>query len=1188
MVGKRFWIYTALFLSLACKSKEGAMDNPSGFFDNLQNNGGLKLFNLLDNYPSLKAGFQSLQPIPFNDRLEGSMTIPYRDDIIGFLRSSSDMLLKPEAHVRQSLLKVHNLLDRIENAPNRAFDTLQPWLENLRVYPKPVLRSLAPLSQNALSFMYSTYSKSDMQTKFQELAAVLRDPEIKILFVELEDVLDKALNQNPTTKGALQGLLQGMVDPSLIADRVMKQKLIQIISSVGESFQQRAGFSDFKSSDTVLKELIINLQKFYTAQGSVYSDPTLTDYTDPVYPSEFSIVLTEAFRTLKPMMSRGGTFTSDPNVILSLKLAQNLANFDFSRNISGVDFSLKELIRMDSLGRDRVNDTTSSPVTALESLMFLLTLSDKFGYRWENPADTTMMRLEPNGSVNGGPMTGGVLTVGDSIYSLGSTMTGNIGIKSFMNQSSVDGAVFRNGDASHPTAFSISINTPTLTLLEAPDPSIVPSATDPVYTKTIPFIMKLVRKVLLSGGGPYYNRNRTDSTGAIYTIDGNMYKDSNGVDLIYKSSWNTSEYRIKVSDTASGTCSGTGLCRWVGPGGRETSANSSDNSFSSVASGANASGAKGWSIPVWEINKDDQTQRAVNSDEEAIYKNFQWLLHEKRMVAVIPLRASLGVGVPYKMAAFVTLIGNGLTGLMGAVPILQDGPNCTDKINGIWRVKQTYLKPGCASSTQPNFRQPGIPVLQANYSDVPGDSMFYLEAWDYGTTGSGPLTFNSLGDTSVYSIFYPPTSSYGVIPESIAANFGVMERLSFLTSNRVLASPADSTYGVSVDSAWDSRNRLLPLIVALAQTLDDQADATHNPFQILTGLSGSLTRPLLGRITDPETGSGSRQIDVVKIMNSDSSIRSNSAGPDEYLFRYLDPVTQKPIRSPLSLLAESERRYQDGLLNLMSRTELLSTFVTMLAEMGTPARATGAALTFSSLADFLGEIKVTSDSPTAIQYNLQTYLESVRDLLASYPTTRSTNVYDTSWDHVGAWAVRLRDYFSTESVYSLVPMIDFSLDMVIDNVPSNSQIAGILNLLGSLFRDSNGNQDYLITNLISGDSADLLDIASPNGRSVVGVLLGIVKTGEFYSYLESDMNTPYPLKAVFTDLKSLIVSDMIQTPNQDSTSLLYTVGVLTGIFADMAAGGRKEMPGGFTFYDRFNQDENSDTYWNRLTLIFSR
>ncbi|TGJ98494.1 hypothetical protein EHQ53_01880 [Leptospira langatensis] len=1189
MIRKQIYILLAFCLALGCQPHDDKTSADT-FSDNINYNG-VRLFNIFDDYHSIKAGFNSLQPIYFNDRLESSMTIPYREDIVGFLRVSGDLLLKPQAHVRQSLVRVHSLLDRVDNAPNSAFDTLQPWLERLRVYDKPVLRNLSPISQDALKYMYATYSKDAMKTKFEELSSILKDPEIKVLFTELEDVLDKGINQNSNARNAINGLLQGMVDPSMIADRVMKEKIIQLISAVGKSFRQRAGFSDAKSSETVLKNLVVNLEKYYTNGGEIYSDPAFADYRDATYPTEFATVLTEAFRYLRPMLGRGGNFTSDPNVILSLEMAKNFAKFDFASAVSGVDFSLRELIRLDSLGRDRVNDTSSSPITALESLMFILTLSDTYGFRWENPADTSMMRLEPNGSGNGGPMTGGVLTVGDSIYSLGSAMTGSLGIKSFMSQSSADGAVFKNADPSTPTALSIGINTPTLTLLEAPDPSIIPAASDPVYTKTIPFIMKLIRTVLISGGGPYYNKNRTDSNGNIYTIDGKLYRDSNGTDLIYQDSWNSSEFRIKVSNTSNGACNSTSLCKWVGPGGRETNANYANNSFTQVASGANASGTKGWSIPVWEIAKDNAAERALNSDEEVIYKNFQWLLHEKRMVAVIPLRASLGSGVPYKMAAYVTLIANGLTGLMNAVPILQDGSNCTDKINGIWRLKNTYLKPGCASSTQPNFRQPGIPVLQENYSDIPGDSMFYLEAWDYGTSGSGSLTFNSLGDASVYSIFYPPTSSYGVIPQSIAANFGVMERLSFLTDSKVLPSGANVSYGVSVEDAWGQRNKLLPLILSLAWTLDDQASASlnKNPFQILTGLSAALTRPLLARITDTETGSGNRQIDVVKIINSDSAVRSNSAGPDEYYFRYLDPITNKPVRSPLSILAENDRRYQDGLLNLMSRTDLLSTFVQMLAEMGKPERASGALLTFQSIADLLGEVKLANESPTAIQYNLEAYLGEVRDMLAVFPDSRVSNIYDPEWDRLGNWAVRIRDYFDPSSVYSLIPTIDFSMDMIIDNVPTTAQLSSILDLLGSILRDGSTNtQDYLITTLLSVDTADLASVSAPNARSVVGVLMGIVKSGEFYSYLEADMKTPYSIKAIFSDTKRLLMSKMIQTTKEDNTSLIYTAGVLMGIFADLTETGKKEFPDGFVFYDRFNKDENSDTYWDRFVTIFTR
>ncbi|PJZ70524.1 hypothetical protein CH373_05500 [Leptospira perolatii] len=1178
--GKRLVALLLVALALGCNS-HGDKPAPGSFSDNLEQGGSLHLFNLLDEYPSLKAGFHSLKPADFNLRLDSSMRIPDRIDIVGFLRASGDMLLKPEANTRQSLQKVHAILDRLEGAPNQAFDVLQPWLERLRNYSKPVLRNLAPISQNALHYLYSTLNKEETETKYREFSTVLKRAEIKEIFIDLEDVANKALNQNANAKSAIQNLLAAMTDPSLSGDRILKNKIVKILSSIGESFRKRAGFTDFKSSETVLKELVINLEKYFTVGGEFYSDPALPDYRDPNFPANFSTVLVESFRYLRPMLTKGGNYTSDPNVLLSQKLSQNLFKLDFAPTMTGVDQSLRDLIRVDYLGRDRAYSIDKYTISALESLMFILTLADTYGFRWENPSDTTMMRLEPNGSVNGGPMTGGILTVGDSIYSLGSAMTGNLGVKAFLNQSANDGAVFRDGDASTPTPFQIFLNSPTLTLLESPDRSIVPTSNDQVYIKTIPFMMRMILNVVLSGGGPYYNKNRVDSLGNIYTIDGKLYKNSNGDDLIYKSSWNTTEYRIKVADTVNGSCTSGSLCRWVGPGGRETTATFSDNSFTQVANGQNASGEKGWSIPVWEIGK-QEVDRAVNTDEEAIYRNFQWLLTEKRMVAVIPLRASLGSGVPYKMAAYATVIANGLKGLMGARPILADGASCSQKVNGIWRIKGNLWKPGCATANQPNFREAGIPILQENFSELPGDSMFYLEAWDYGTSGTSPITFNSLGDSNVYNIFYPPTSQYGVIPQAIAANFPVMERLAFLTPDNV--SPSQ------VASYWNTRNRLLPLIIALAKTLDEQTDSIggKNPYQLLTGLSAILSRPLLTNITDPESGSGGRTITVMKTMMADASIRNRAAGEEEYLFRWKDPITEKPIRSMLSILSENRIAYQDGFLNLVSRTDLLSTLVQMLAEMGRPSRASGANQTFQAISGLVDEIKLTNESPAPNQFNLQTYLEEVEVTLAAYPDSRPTNVYDPVWNDLGAWAVRLRDYFDKESIYSLIPMIDFSLDMILDNVPSQTEIAGILDLVGSLFRNSQGNQDHLITELLTSDTPKLLDVTAPYGRSLNGVLMGLSKSGEFFSYLEQDMKTPYSIKDMFSDTKKLLNSEMIQTPRQDESSLLFTAGTLMGIFADLTERGHKPFPGGTVFYDRFNKNEDSDTYWDRFVSVFSR
>ncbi|TGL82628.1 hypothetical protein [Leptospira yasudae] len=1167
------------FELLSCKPEEKKFDALT-FYDNITSDGGLRLFNLLDDYPSLKAGFQSLQPEQFNLRLDSSMRRPARKDITGFLRVSSDMFLKPEARVRESLLKANTLIHRLKEAPSGAFEGVLPWLERIRKYPGKVVRNLSPISQAALIYLYNTFNASETEIKYRELANALKDPDMIELFQDLETVLHKALVLNANARSGVESILQGMIDPTLSGDRVLKTQMINLIAEVGNAFQQRAGFSDFKSSDTALKDLIVNLEKYYTPGGSVHDSPGISDYRDANYPSDFSIVMTEAFRYLRPMLGAGGTYTKNPNVLLGKELSKNLFNLGFPTEAENVDFSLRELIRLDYLGRDRAYGGFEYKISALEQLLFLLTLADTYGFRWENPSDNTIMSLEPNGSVNGGPMTNGVLTVGDSIYALGSAMTGNLGVKAFLNQSANDGAVYRNGDTTTPTPFTMGINTPTLALLESPDPSVVPAANDPVFTKTIPFMMKLIVNVVLSGGGPYYNKNRRDEAGNIYTIDGKPYIDSNGNDLIYKSSWSSSDYRIKVSDTGSGTCTAGSLCRWVGPGGRESNASYLNNQFTQVASGVNASGTKGWSIPIWEIAK-TSGERALETDEEVLYKNFQWLLSEKRMVAVIPLRASLGPGVPYKMAAFVTVIANGLKGLMGAKPQFQDGSSCASKQNGKWNILGSLWKPGCASSTQPNFRVAGTQVLEENFSSLPGDSMFFLEAWDYGTSGTSSITFNSLGDSNVYNIFYPPSSQYGVLPPVFAFNFPVMERLSFLTADAV--SPSQ------VNSYWDKRNKLLPLIVSLAKTLTDQSDSAtnKNPFQLLTGLSAALTRPLLTQTTDLETNSGGRTITVVKTALPNGKFRNRFAGPEEYLFRQSDPITEEPIRSPLSVLIEKERGFQDGLLNLVSKTKLLTHLVHMLAEMGRPSRQPGADLFFAGLAAVAGEIKLTSETPTSVQFNLQTYLEKLGTDLAAYPDSRPANVYDPLWDDMGVVAVRLRDYLSRDSVYSLIPMFDFSMDLVLDVTPSPTEIVHLLNLLGSIFQNSSGNRDYLLTSLLTSDTPALIEVSAVYGRCVNGVLMGLSLTGEFFSYLEADMNTPYTIREIFDDLDRLTVSDMMQS-RSGNRSLLYTAGVLMNLFADITEKGRKPFPDGTVFWDRFNKNEDSTTYWDNLTSIFSR
>ncbi|EQA37288.1 hypothetical protein LEP1GSC047_3949 [Leptospira inadai serovar Lyme str. 10] len=1191
----------------------------NSFFDQ-QNIGGLRLFNIFDNYPSIKAGFRSLDPIEFNQKMQSSFGQPDTGSMIGFLRGSSGLLLKsyssnianadissgssgnsdtaPVLMIQDILRDSNFLLGRVLNAPNNSLSGLEPWLEKVRYSRIPILRNLSPINQSGLFYMNSQYDKQKATDGYTGLAASLSYSGIQVIFSETEDVLNKALTLNSNARSALQNILLRLADPTMLGDSTLVDSIVSTIGEFGRSFSYNAGFNGQKTSQTVLKDLVYNFSLYFTSSGLQNGAAILRNYYGSS--TNFNTLMSDAYSLMRNALGRGGQFTKDPNVLLAFEFSKNLYSLGFLSNSYGIDASVGKMIRSDFSGKYRDADSNAQPLSALETLIMLLVAADSYGYRWASPSDSNTQALESS-SANGGPMTGGVLTVGDAIYSLHSNMTGSFGLKSFLDQSSSSQKVFKNG-----SVFSFSINSPTVSMIESGVGGIVPDLSDPVYTKTIPFMMRLMRKVVFSGAGPYYNKNRKDAQGNFLTIDGTLYKTADGTDQVYQPTWNSSEYRIQVQYSSSS------LCKWVGPGGREAIC-AKDGGFSAVSSGTNQSGTNGWSIPVWEISKTDD-ERAVNSDEEALYKNYQWLLYEKRMIVVVPILASLGPSVPYKMGAFVTVAANGLQGLINSKPILSASSICSLRKNAVWSISggswKSPLNGGSecpTSSSNPSWRTPGIPVTQASYSSKAGDSMFYLEVWDYGIAGTSSISFNSVGDQSLFNIFYPGNSvpslvpPSGVIPGAIAANFPVIGQLGFLTPAAVVPE--------NVNVQWENRNRLLPIILTLARTLDDQSDATHskNPFEILIGISRILIRPLVQTISDQAPNSGNTQITVVLtdslIMSGTDnsggnsgnqlfSVRNNLGQIDQFYFRSTDMTSTAEIRTPLSLLIESDFRYQDGLLNILSQSIFFSSSFDSLARLGSPTRAASAGLLFSALADFFNEVKITSDvpAPTANQFNLQAYFLEIEGDLAPYSDPNSHPQGGSTWNRVGDWAIRFRDYLSDDSVFSILPTLRLPLDLLGSVPPDSGQISFILDMVASLLKNSNGAQDYLITKFLSKHTPDMLNQLAGNASSINNVLYAIVENGLFFSYLEDRMSaSPYSISDLLKDINGFLISDMIQRKQNDLYSLPYSIGTFLGQVADILERGPSPFlyPGGATFYDDKNANP-SGSYWNVMSQILTR
>ncbi|HNO21896.1 MAG TPA: hypothetical protein PKK94_02885, partial [Leptospiraceae bacterium] len=1056
---------------------------------------------------------------------------------------------------------------------------------------------LMPISAEFLLSEYASKNSETLKTRINSFASELQSQNVKDLFTKGEDITYKALVTNTTVRAAIESVMNAFMDASIIKDSTFRSSVAGILYGVGDMMNVKAGFSDTKSPETVFKELIINLEKYYTVGGSSYT----TEYSNASFSSEFAQALTELYTEVKKLIitptsvtkdTTNPTNTSEP-LILANELAKNLALFDFPATISGVDQSLKDLIRLDFKGRDRsYSNNGSIEISALETLVFVLALVDSFGYIWENAVSCNANAGCTN-QITGS--TGGVMRVGDTLWALQSTIRSSdtLNFKNILNNNATSRAVYKGGvELSTNTSKAVDINAEVLRLLEAGSlgavKSITAGGTDPVYSKTIPWVMNWIKKVVYEGYGPYYNKNKKNSAGQFLNPDGSVYNaNASDTNAKYVSSWKTADYKICVDKSG-------GNRRWVGLGGYESNGTTIPHPTGLCNAGTNtppSSAVADWSYTIYEMSKTD-AERAVETDEEAFYKNFQWLLYEKRFVVIIPAKAKLDASLTFEEALFIVAVGNGLKGMMGLKPNCGQFNTLSDcgAYNGVWNsdvsaVKSMKLKQYDALGTSPTT---------ANFSPTPGDSVLLLEGWGYGAAGTNPsLGLAFVLPNTAYNLLVPtPSLVFGMIPPAISQNFDALERLGFLTDQVVTPS--------QVPNNWDKRNKLAPVIAALAKTFDDQVDVANskNPFTLLTSLTKILARPNVLTEQDPDsfntamvfpacTGGCPPTIPSIRIQGSSSTtgIRNPSALSSEY-------YPKKNLRPMISVLSENQRKFQDGMLNLVAKTDLLTNTIRTLAFLGSSSRTAAREKIFNGLYKIMDNIRIDSDqTSTTLQYNLQTYIKEVRDRIAVYPDSRNTSdLTGSSWDGVSDSVAFIRDYLAKASPYTLVGSIDFSLGMLADIPPSSEQITSLLNVVSVMFTDTAGNRKYRVLSMMTGDLPVILQQVAPYGRNVFALAGSLGKPGSYFSYLEQKMTIgSYRIRDLLDDVNRFCTAEMVQTKLENSDALFYSSGKLLKLFADVYQFGRKLDAYGFPFADNLNVDDNaSDSlYWNRLNMLLS-
>ncbi|TGN04037.1 hypothetical protein EHR06_01040 [Leptospira dzoumogneensis] len=1235
---KKNIIFISLILSLSAACSHAGTDKNgiSQFSDNTDDYKGVSLFSFLNPYPVVKSFFTNMDPVGFNEALGDALSQAPRTDNLGTIRALESAMLQSRTSVQTLSLGLADMIEKMQTSNPAAYSSIQPVFEKIRHYNKPVVRNLMPLGANQLLIEYNTKTANQVATSIHDTADILTDPDSVDTLHDIEDFLYKGLRKNTTFRTGVENLLGGFFAPSLLTDRTLKEGFISLVYDFGEMMYKAAGFEDQMTPQTSFKNFIINAENFFTANTTSPAEPTANEYsTNAAYnnpggtlkPTELRTMLRDLFSVIKGLIIPSG----DVTVNILKETSKNAYMLDFMRNSSGSSQTFKDLLQLDGDGRNRQTDIESRPVSALETLFIVITLGDIYGYRW-NPVGTQQRN---NMLTDTGPVTtGGELTLGDSMFSMGSIIAAsnesdNFNFKNITENSRTGGntgitKVFRDDtpDTGPATAdaYRIGFNTRVLSILEAPsrgetlpitDTSTGTSAMnessfDKLYNKTIPWMLDWVVKVTLEGYGPYYSKK--DGSGNPIAPNGDL--------LHYQPNWNTAQYYIQVTPRIGMTASDRLKCDPNPNGTAVTNAATAIETECRIYMGGFQEGATnpatanpGATKGFYSISETVSTPIQVASDEEAFYKNLQWLLYEKRFVAVLPVRAKLAATVTYEEALFITAIGNGIMGMMNLAPNCGPLKNDCINFNGYWAKKGTQVK---------NYSDQGTGLQ--DLSNEPGDSVFLMEGWGYGLAGD-----ESFQVTAVYSALFPllipdPTTVYGMIPPVISQNAGAIKQLGFLGTT--------DTPPSQVNTNWNKRNRLTPFIVALAKALgDDAKDPANrplgkNPYKLLTNLAEIFSRPYLFYGLDttetktlPATAGppvynipAVPSILQIRTVGVATGFRNPSATPVEY-------KPSKNYRSLLSILIEGtstptstdRNRMTDGPLDLLSKTDILSGLIKFTTNLGDPAKTDARDKVMGGLSGILGQTKLWSDcggeanfytncpNQFAIDKGIDWLVYRVAD---KYDDRPRNDLYAPSWVKVDDLVRRIRDYVSRSSGWSLVKSLDFLLDLLLDIQLTAAEITNTLDLVSSLFyvgddTDPNNSaldtRTYTISDIVTTSLPPVLDSMAPYGRNLYATGYQLGKPGSFFSFLEknANMSSQYTVEELFENTKVLLRSDMIQTSLMDNRAFLYSAGTLIGLFGDIYERGRRFSGSDAFFYDNWNEGQPTSTYWDDMNAIFS-
>ncbi|MDY6903768.1 MAG: hypothetical protein SWH61_03690 [Thermodesulfobacteriota bacterium] len=1045
-------------------------------------------------------------------------------------------------------------------------------------------------------------------------------------------------------------------------DSTNNLKLQTLLTNLEDCFT--AG-GDVYESDPIYKS---------TDTDPTYSDTELGDTIRDLMPHTSQLLMRSDRDT-----SLIKTPSGDTPVYILREMVDLLKDIDYDPDDPGLETSIYNMMRYDEWGRDRTDPASGAyDASLLDSLVFITNVAGNFGWTNGSATGESNYIYDPTFFAGHGDFCG-TLTLNDSLISMCTSMWGSVTAYASTMQEGDEERLFRSNKAFDKEdrdnyQFSFDPDYPVLHNMPGVCAGIMGTPdggnrdeVPPGKNAYVPFnptglgedqlgawSVAWAAQACFGGEGPYYYE---DPDAEIVAVDGKAYykylrPDGRVYALVNKDNpeW---EY-IYPTEEGDGEDPDTEVTNYNGKRQRFNRFQSTFHSdymmarFETYDSGGVVPDTEEFVTVEHDVDgnlalvdlspndivtEDDVAgrltfnelipedspahERACQSHEEAIYRNYQWLYTEKKMVIILMERLFIADGALGEGALFVVMEANGFSGLSN-LRLFED--------NHVWAKKGE----DGTSDIPGDYRCEVVLEGGENYTVVAGVDDIYERVLTRGGHCTPSIVGRSL--PSVYRLAFP------LSPQ--------MDR-----GNGVLDYELGSQEFIVGDEIWQNRNGIVPAYVALLTALLNNTPSYNDGYDrdsLNCGIKGfinglaALQKPIVyyqrgGDLpTWPDDYPGDwvwtgAPFNTWKVRVQGTERYGNWEG-DYYLQpakgfpgdpawngsaeeqRYYQPATCKTL---LNILVDSDitapvedGKRVDGLLPLVTETNTLSALVKALM-----SDANDSDLIYSALEQITGAVKYTRGTMTAIDadpaankniiypdwmfavgmgsgdFDEYTHFIGVRDEdiildkildtlighdslsdqagygLADYVDTQETTDHWVNFNHyldIG------EDFLYPESPYSLLEsFIDTSEAIFARETPyTDAQIAGLLYGLGKLFtyydtaegrwvvQGEAGFDDIytILHSRVPYFHSLIQDDTGANYTSMLVVGQDMLRENGMAAYLLDAMSTDVAAQGILADLHTFLADDLVRDPGPLWSTLAQLLADLS-VAVDESAGG---------------------------------